>query len=65
MSLFDVLPSIDELEKKAADKVISELKSKGISDVAHIGTWRWYEETEHLSFVPAPEFMDRLKRGDE
>ena len=62
MSLFHVLPSVDELEKKAADEVISDLRKSGISHVPHVGTWRWYEDTEHLSFVPDPEFLDRLQQ---
>ena len=62
MSLFHVLPSVDELEKKAADKVISDLQKVGLSHVPHIGTWRWHEDTEHLSFVPDQEFLDRLKK---
>lgn len=63
MSFFDVLPSIDELEKKAADKVVDDLRKDGVSQVPHIGTWRWYEDTEHLSFSPSPELLSRLRRN--
>lgn len=65
MSLFHVLPSIDELEKKAADKVISDLRKTGIANVPHIGTWHWYEETQHLSFSPDPSFLSRLSHGED
>ena len=65
MSLFHVLPSVDELEKKAADKVVDDLRKEGISHVPHIGTWRWYEDTQHLSFSPSQELLSRLQRSSE
>ena len=49
-----------EIANKIAEKIVSELKSKGFVTLAHVGTLRWTAGTDKVRFEQDPGLIKEL-----